>query len=248
MARSGADGSIGLDDDDDQGLLAAGLRYYEFPRLHLDDAADLVELCRDADIVVFDAQRMFLTDLGLQENVADDYARFIATAIDPLFRAGIATAILDNTGHEGDRARGSSTKGDLNEILFTLKAVEKFDTKVTGLVQLTVKDTRFGNRGVWEMRIGGGTFEPWRPTEAQWRPTELMERASRALEVQARPASRTEVVSMSTGNRAYLFQAVEFLIQDGYADETPDHFVTSVKPYRNPASVYTNDYIDNLGP
>jgi hypothetical protein len=226
----------GLDLDLEE--LRAGLLYFEFPRLRFDDGADLVELCHDADIVVFDAQRMFLTDLGLQENVADDYARFIATAIDPLFRAGIATAILDNTGHEGTRARGSSTKGDLNEVLLTLKAVQPFDTTRIGLLQLAVDDTRFGNRGVWQMRIGGGTFQPWQPTEGPWRPTLLMERASRTLEAQTKPQSKTDIVAATRGTDTHLYAALGFLIEDGFARLTDDGLLIEVvKPYRGPSSV-----------
>jgi hypothetical protein len=222
--------------------LRAGLLYYEFPRLRLDDGKDLVELCRSADVVVFDAQRMFLTDLGLQENVADDYSKFIATAIDPLFVAGIATMILDNTGHDGNRARGSSTKGDLNEVLFTLKAVQPFDTKRIGLLQLAVDDSRFGNRGVWQMRIGGGTFEPWRATEGPWRPTLLMERASKTLEAQTKPLSKTDIVAATRGTDMHLYTALDILVDEGYARLTEDGLLIEVvQPYRDPSSVTSED-------
>ena len=39
-------------------------------------------------------------------------------AFEPLFEAGVATVILDNTGHsDKNRSRGTSAKGDLNEVV-----------------------------------------------------------------------------------------------------------------------------------
>ena len=75
-----------------------------------------------ADLVIFDSQRRFLTDLGLDEDSSDDYAKFAAATIDAfLFEVGIATLIEDNTGHvQKDRGRGSSAKADLNEVSFIL--------------------------------------------------------------------------------------------------------------------------------
>lgn len=155
----------------------AGLRYYEFPQLRRDDAENLVESFREADLVVFDAQRMFLSDFEYSESDSDDYAKFMSYAIDPLFRARIATCILDNTGH-GDkrRSRGTSAKGDLNEVVFTLKGEAPFDLYRRGRVKLTVNFSRLGNTGDWIMDLGGGHFGPWRPiTEVRDRPDFLAE-------------------------------------------------------------------------
>ena len=76
-----------------------GLRYFEFPQLKHNDAEDMTALFKVADLVVFDSQRMFLSDLGMSEDDSDDYSRFMSYVVDPLFRARIATLILDNTGH-----------------------------------------------------------------------------------------------------------------------------------------------------
>lgn len=140
------------------------LDYYEFPRLRPSDGEALAELASGAAVVVFDAQRMFLTDFGLREGESDDYSLFMAAVIDPLFHAGVATVILDNTGHsETGRSRGSSAKGDLNEVLFTLKAESDFSLHRRGKVRLILEpgNSRFGNEGTWEMQIGGGAFTGW---------------------------------------------------------------------------------------
>ncbi len=155
--------SRGLDETQ-RALVRSGLVYYEFPKIRDYDKADLAEELADADLVVFDSQRRFLSDLGLEENDSDDYAEFAAATIDVLFEAGIATMILDNTGHqENGRARGSSAKEDLNEICFTLEAVEPYSERRAGRIRLRLEPgrSRFGNEGTWDMVIGAGVFGGW---------------------------------------------------------------------------------------
>ena len=144
------------------------LRYFEFPRLRREDGPQLARFARRAraDVVVFDSQRLFLTDLDLAEKEADDYSAFMNAIIQPLFDAHIATVILDNTGlADTGRGRGTSAKGDLNEVLFTLSVVKgkMFSADREGQLRLKLEpgSSRFGNEGEWTMRIGGGSFSPW---------------------------------------------------------------------------------------
>lgn len=140
------------------------LRYFEFPQLKSGDADDMVDLFGEADLVVFDSQRMFLSDLGFSEQASDDYARFMSFVVDPLFRARIATLILDNTGHkEKQRGRGTTSKGDLNEICFYIEVVTPFSTTKKGELKLVIDKSRSGNSGEWRMRLGAGYFYPWEP-------------------------------------------------------------------------------------
>lgn len=162
------------------------LKYYEFPELRRTDAAALVDLLtnneRPADLVVFDAQRMFLTDFGLREGDADDYAAFMGFVVDPLFRAGVATVILDNTGHrETGRARGSITKSDLNEVMLSMEAVRPFDQEQKGVLKLSVERSRFGNRGTWTMTIGGHEFGRWEPQNAEYSRPDFLNAVTEAL-------------------------------------------------------------------
>lgn len=150
----------------DREKVRSGLAYYEFPQLGRDDATAMAEHFATCDLVVFDAQRMFLSDFGLKEADSDDYAQFMFFAVDPLFRAGIATLILDNTGHnEKTRSRGSSAKGDLNEVLFSMDTLDEFDLYRQGRLRLRIERSRFGTRGDWTMQIGGGTYGGWLPVE-----------------------------------------------------------------------------------
>lgn len=226
--------------------IAHRLVYYEFPRFRDTDQAELVQLCADADLVVFDSQRMYLSDLGLEENSTDDYATFMASLIDPLFLAGIATLILDNSGHsDPKRGRGASGKGDLNEILFALETVDRFNLDTAGRIRLEITDSRFGTSGRWELELGGGTFGSWRKVETEggdftgFRPTALMERASLYLESCSEPPVRTTVASLIGGKGKYARDAVERLVQEGYARGGKGQGLESIKPYReanDPAS------------
>lgn len=222
-----------------QVAVATNLIYYEFPRFCDSDEDEITELCAGADLVVFDSQRMYLSDLGLEENSSDDYAAFMAALVDPLFRAGTATLILDNSGHSDPRrGRGASSKGDLNEILFALETVEHFDIETTGRLRLEVTDSRFGNAGRWELDIGGGVFGSWRRVGheqddyAGFRPTGLMERASIFIESCSEPPTRTTIVDEIGGKGRYARKAVERLIQEGYARGAKGSGVESIKSYR----------------
>lgn len=142
--------------------LGQRLAYHEFPSLSWTDEEALAAYCRGVDLVVFDSQRMFLSDLGLKEDASDDYAQFMAALIDPLFLIDVATLVLDNTGHsDKKRGRGTSSKGDLNEIVFSLEKTTAFDLYNAGLVTLRVEKTRFGNTGEWTMKLGGGQYGSW---------------------------------------------------------------------------------------
>src|SRR5262249_32286946 len=144
-------------DDETRDRIHAGLAYYEFPKIRGYDRADLVAELATYDLVIFDSSRRFLTDLRLDEDKSDDYAAFMHATVDPLFKAGIATPILDNPGHkEVGRPRGSSAKEALNEITFKLETVEPYTTSRVGKIRLRLEPgrSRFGNEGTWEMTIG----------------------------------------------------------------------------------------------
>jgi hypothetical protein len=153
--------------DEDREMLRNRLIYVEFPKLRRTDSEDLTDwVVNDlgADLMVFDSQRMFLTDLDLREDDSDDYTEFIVSLIDPLKHRGVTTLLLDNSGHSGDgRARGTSSKGDLLEVLFTLDVVQPFSMETSGQLKLSLEpgSSRHGNEGQWIMTLGGGKFGEW---------------------------------------------------------------------------------------
>lgn len=172
--------------------------YHAFPQLKIawgsDDA--YAHAFNGADLVVFDSSRTFLTSVGLKEDLADDFATFVEALVDPIARSGGATAILDNVGHdEKGRARGSSAKADLADIVFTMAALTAFNPSTSGRLQLTCQASRLGEiHGTWEMNLGGGTFGSWErpggcPPDAR---TDVLDAAVRALhEAYPKPSART---------------------------------------------------------
>jgi hypothetical protein len=238
-----------------QAQLSKNLSYYEFPRFRKDDGNELVKLCLNADLVIFDSQRMYLSDLGLEENSSDDYAEFMAALVDPLFAAGIATLILDNTGHgDSKRGRGASSKGDLNEVLFTLETIERYGLDHTGKVRLEITDSRFGDTGRWEMSLGAGKFGSWDKVEhthdvaadGAFRYTGKMERVSIFIENCADPQGRNTICDAIGGKGQYVRAAIDSLIREGYARAIEGargaKFVESLRPYRE-----DDDHADDNG-
>jgi hypothetical protein len=198
----------------DRTRIQRNLTYFEFPKFRAGDGADFRHVAAGADLVVFDAQRMFLTDLGLKEGDADDYATFAYELVEPLFDAGVATVVLDNTGH-GDktRPRGTSAKGDLAEVLFRLETVQEFSLNRQGKLKLSLKpgDSRFGNEGEWTMDIGGGAFSPWKSL-AQEKPVDP--RFVSAVEEELHAAG-TEGLSQTALLKAIRERGVTFRNEDG---------------------------------
>jgi hypothetical protein len=143
-------------------LVTDAVAHFDWPPCDALRDPSYVEALADVDLVVFDSSRGFLTLLGLKEDGADDYAEFMSALVDPLHRAGVATLVLDNTGHDGRRARGSSSKADLNEVVFALDGTERFDADMTGAVTLKRTHTRFGGGpDMWRMTLGGGAYTAW---------------------------------------------------------------------------------------
>lgn len=157
----------------DTALIAAvreRFRYYAWPSVRLEWATNDAYPAAFAgvDLVIFDSSRKFLTHVKLEENKSDDYSRFAEALIDPLMRAGIATLILDNVGHEEKRrSRGTISKEDLADVIFSMTKTIEFNRDKTGRVELACEDSRFGDiHGRWTMEIGGGVYEQWdRPQE-----------------------------------------------------------------------------------
>jgi AAA domain len=167
------------------------LRYHAWPTLSLDWSEDYPEAFVSADVAIFDSSRSHLTPLGLKEDLSDDFAAFTTALIDPLMRAGVTTVILDNAGHlEKDRPRGSSSKGDLCDIAFTMRTLSPFTSTLAGRLELRCTDSRIGEvSGTWHLELGDGHYGTWqkigvRPPEAR---DELREAVIEVLVAAAAP-------------------------------------------------------------
>jgi hypothetical protein len=204
-------------------------------------AEDWASAVAGADLVVFDSSRLVLSGAGLAEDKSDDYATFANGLLVPLLRAGVATVVLDNTGHqERDRARGTKAKDDLNEVVYTVKIGKPFDRDRSGHVRLVRGRTRFPDLpGELHVPLGGGTYGPAVEAEPArdstgFRPTGQMERASRAIERQP-GLSKHAVETLVPGKTDYVRLALELLVTEGYVRADSDGQAMrhhSIHPYR----------------
>jgi len=211
--------------------IRARLTYHAWPTLKLTDGPGLADAFRGIDLVILDSTRTFLSSLALDENTSDDFAKFATAIVEPLFRAGIATVQLDNTGH-GDktRARGSSTKGDLADVLYNLKTTAPFDERRAGRVRLVRAHSRFGDVGpAFTMSLGAGTFGTFTVEDQDghddsaeaFRPTHLMERVSRAIEAEPGISKRT-IRTTVKGKNEWKDAALDLLIAENYVRAETD--------------------------
>lgn len=216
------------------------LRYYAWPALRTDWGADeWAAALSGVDLVIFDSSRLVLSQAGLAEDSNDDYARFVNALLIPLARVGISTLVLDNVGHEErDRARGASTKSDLNEVVYVAKVGKPFDRDQTGELHLHRKRTRFSDLPAHlTVVLGGGEYRApvvTVPDESTFRPTGLMEKTSRLIE-ESPGLSRKDALALVGGKRDYSTAALGLLVAEGYVRADQDgrekrHY--SERPYR----------------
>ena len=216
------------------------LRYYAWPALRMDwEAADWAAAFSGVDLAIFDSSRLVLSASGLAEDSNDDYAKFVNALLIPLARAGTSTLVLDNTGHEErDRARGASTKADLNEVVYVAKVGKPFDRDQTGELHLHRKRTRFSDLPAQlTIVLGGGTYRApvvVEPDEGAFRPTTLMEKASKVVE--DKPGlNRKDLLALVGGKHDFSSAALGLLVAEGFVRTEPDgrekrHY--SVRPFR----------------
>jgi len=218
------------------------LRYHDWPRFSLAWKPEAwAQAINGADLIIFDSSRLSLSSVGLAEDSNDDYSRFVSALVVPLARAGAATMILDNTGHtDSDRARGASSKADLNEVVYTLKAGAPFDRDQAGHLKLIRTRTRFsGLPRELHIHVGADTYTApviadTEDTATGFRPTHLMEKASRVIE-ETPGLARNAILAAMGGKKDYAAQAVAILVAERYVSiqtENRAHLHYSEKPYR----------------
>jgi hypothetical protein len=196
------------------------LAYYAWPAIKLADGQQLAAVLDGTDIVILDSTRTFLSALSLDENASDDFATFATAIVEPLFRVGIATVQLDNTGHDNtSRARGSSSKGDLADVLYSLKTAAPFDEQRRGRLRLVRAHSRFGDVAPsFTMELGAGHFGTFTTEEsdgaAGFRPTALMSRVAAVID-ETPGLSRNAIRQSVKGKNDVIDLAIERLAAEG---------------------------------
>jgi hypothetical protein len=229
------------------------LHYHDWPRFSLSWKPDAwAHAVAGADLIVFDSSRLALSSVGLAEDSNDDYSRFVTALVVPLAKHGATTIVLDNTGHTGTHARGASSKADLNEVVYLLKAGAPFDRDQAGHLRLVRDRTRFsGLPRELHIHVGADTYTAPAIADSEdsatgFRPTTLMEKASRVIE-ETPGLPRNAILAATGGKKDYAAQAVAVLIAEHYVRVEPGpnrathHH--SEKPYRA-----VDDIPNSVGP
>lgn len=174
-----------------------------------------------------------------EENSNDTQQALYRHTIVPLKRAGIAVLVLDHTGKDIERgARGGSAKTDNIDLAFELL--------LRGLDKLTLRcsHARFRDDHLLHptfLRRNTGPLthliedRPATTLGDGLRPTYLMEKVSRYVEINPK-ASKRLIVKSKLGTEAYVANALELLIIEGYIETVAapnrGNYHTSVKPFR----------------
>ena len=174
-----------------------------------------------------------------EENSNDTQQALYRHTIVPLKRAGVAVLVLDHTGKDIERgARGGSAKTDNIDLAFELL--------LRGLDKLTLRcsHARFRDEHLLHptfLRRNTGPLthliedRPATTLGDGLRPTYLMEKVSRYVEINPK-ASKRLIVKSKLGTEAYVANALELLIIEGYIETVAapnrGNYHTSVKPFR----------------
>ncbi len=122
----------------------ANLLYVSNPNLDL--SADSREqwvafLKQEApDLIVFDSLSGFLANAGRDENSSTGFQEWANIYLQIPKDMGITTLVIDHTGWDGTRSRGTSRKPDHFDLIWNVKVVKKFSRTKIGEIQM--KETK----------------------------------------------------------------------------------------------------------
>jgi len=223
---------LGATDDD-----LAGVLYLEpEEQAKPSDIARLVAL--EPALVLIDAAAGAYDLHGLDDNKRQDVERFTRVYIRDFWRNGIATIVLDHVvkNHEGrgNYAIGSERKVGGADVHLGFEVKVPISRGSNGLYKITTHKDRGGflHRGhLADLHLSSDPethrirWEFRKPEVADesgvFRPTVLMEKVSRYLEGLTDPVSRATIEDAVTGNRDYIRKAIDALVTDGFASQSP---------------------------
>ncbi|HEY3969804.1 MAG TPA: AAA family ATPase, partial [Solirubrobacteraceae bacterium] len=149
---------------DDAKWVGVNFHYIDtFDFRDLDDPMMLAEwqkLLVNAALVVVDSLPKYLGKLGLNENEAPAIAQFVTRYIDPLIvNRRTSVLMLDNTGHDGRRARGSTAKEDMADTVYTVSGGQTCLPTRKGTITMRNRKHRIGDEAdLLAVGAGAGTY------------------------------------------------------------------------------------------
>jgi hypothetical protein len=94
--------------------------------------------------VIFDSVAPLVAAAGLNENDAANIRAFVYSAGKPISDYGALAYFIDHKGHEADRARGSSAKGDACDFSAVIEQTAAFARGISGQIAIKVDKDRSG--------------------------------------------------------------------------------------------------------
>jgi hypothetical protein len=127
---------------------------------HEETSGLFVELMTKVNLLVIDSMTRVLSRFGYDENVNSDVAKFMEAFPDATAKAGIAVLLLDNTGREGEHARGAISKEALVETVYDVSGGKDVKPDKHGQLVLKLTRSRSGKVADWVTAgSGGGSFD-----------------------------------------------------------------------------------------
>jgi hypothetical protein len=144
---------------------AVAERLLYMPGLRLPDclkepiADEFAKLLTTIDLFVIDSLTRVLGHFGYDEDSNQDVRDFMRDLPDVLKACGIATLILDNTGHDESRARGARAKTALIETAYKITGGKGVKPNQHGTLSLKLERSRSGQVAGWiTAGSGNGDF------------------------------------------------------------------------------------------
>jgi hypothetical protein len=201
------------------------------------DLEDLDAISKQgATLAIIDALAGAYGASALDDNKRADVERFASAWIKPLWVRAITTLSLDhvtkNTETRGKFSIGSERKLGQADVHLGLETITPLSRGTSGTFRITTHKDRPGylpRPRAAELELASDpdthtitwTFKPaGDETDSDhgggWRPTVLMDRVLEHVDrYDYEPASRTALVGAVHGNRKFLFQAIDCLLEDG---------------------------------
>lgn len=187
-------------------------------------------------LVALDAFNASLTLHGYDPSSTAEVEQFYRRVVDPFCEQGAAVVLPDHVvkkpGERGKYSYGSERKHSGAQVHIGMQTIDVFGRGRTGRAKLVVHKDRPGflerpsaglfvltsdadsGRCTWELEAARDVSD-----EGVFRPTALMERVSRYLYVANEPRSRNQIEQDVKGKGAYVRQAIDVLLTEGFASE-----------------------------
>ncbi len=173
------------------------------------------------DLIVYDSLSGFLGNAGRDENSSTGFQEWANTYLEIPRAMGITTLIIDHTGWDGSRSRGTSRKPGAFDIVWSVKVKKKFSKTQIGEVQLNVIRDRDHLLSVHKLNfvLGGTPFKFEKVKTSDSSEDELSDGQKNTLDLivensrNENGTPRKSVNELFNGSKSKADTAIKFLLE-----------------------------------